>query len=202
MSPVPSSCTKAVWEQGRAACILAHRRGVCSPTLLDLPAEWQLASKLRLAAENRGSGVWCRNLKSLGGDGGCAAGFFSPRRPFRGRGAMYSAGAVLTTGVQCQSPAGITSLWPRVSARVGVPGWLAGELFCICRWGQIKAGLKEKEEKKGPIATIWPLYGSSVSSDIIKILCTHEDNQQFTLMTPYHAPQQTPDLILCGEKSL
>lgn len=33
--------------------------------LVDLPAEWQVGSKLQLAAENRGSGVQCTNLNSL-----------------------------------------------------------------------------------------------------------------------------------------
>lgn len=50
--PVPGSCTKAACGT-RTACILAHRGGVCGCMLVDLPPEWQLGSKLRLAAENR-----------------------------------------------------------------------------------------------------------------------------------------------------
>lgn len=47
------------------ACILAHPRDVWNRMLVDLPAEWQVGSKLQLAAENTGSSMWCTNLNSL-----------------------------------------------------------------------------------------------------------------------------------------
>lgn len=61
----PVCVYKHTAEQGHAACILAHRRDVWNHMLVDLPPEWQVGSKLQLAAENRGSSMWCTHLNSL-----------------------------------------------------------------------------------------------------------------------------------------
>lgn len=52
-------------EQGHVACILALHRDLWNCMLVDLMAEWQVGSKLQLAAESRGSSMWCANLNSL-----------------------------------------------------------------------------------------------------------------------------------------